>query len=191
VRAQEIVSARACPLILQFRMAAGFLPSDHWLKGPAGGGRNIGEACHAYDLFNFLVGARVKEVRATRMGGREGAYQPTDNFVATIQYEDGSVATLLYTAQGSPKLDKERLEVFSERTALVLDNWQSLTTYGAKVDRHRLLAQDRGYLEELEVFVAAARGGRAWPIPWREQKDAALTAFRVQEQLVGGVECAE
>jgi predicted dehydrogenase/threonine dehydrogenase-like Zn-dependent dehydrogenase len=191
VRVKEAVRGRACPMVLQYRMAAGFLPADHWTKGPEGGGRNIGEACHIYDLFGFLVGSPVESVSATRMGGRYGAYQLTDNFVATVRYEDGSVATLVYTAQGSPALDKERLELFSERTALVLDNWRSLTTYDQKVDRLTLRAPDKGFVEELAAFVAATTGGRAWPIPWREQKDAALVSFRVQEQLRGGVGCAD
>ena len=33
-------------------MNAGYVPLDHWVHGPEGGGRNIGEACHVYDVFD-------------------------------------------------------------------------------------------------------------------------------------------
>ena len=32
-------------------MNAGYIPMDHWVHGDEGGGRNLGEACHIYDLF--------------------------------------------------------------------------------------------------------------------------------------------
>ena len=43
---------RASPIIVNYRMNAGYIAADHWVHGPQGGGRNIGEACHIYDLFN-------------------------------------------------------------------------------------------------------------------------------------------
>ena len=56
------VKDRSNPLIANYRMNAGHIPPDHWVHGPEGGGRNIGEACHIYDLFTFLTGAKVKSV---------------------------------------------------------------------------------------------------------------------------------
>ena len=40
-----------------YRLNAGYVPLESWVHGPEGGGRNIGEACHVYDLFTFLTGA--------------------------------------------------------------------------------------------------------------------------------------
>ena len=56
--------ARKTPLIANYRMNAGFIPNDHWVHGPQGGGRNIGEACHIYDLFNALTGSTYESVEA-------------------------------------------------------------------------------------------------------------------------------
>jgi predicted dehydrogenase len=190
VRARDLVRRRACPLVISYRMAAGYLGPDHWTKGPEGGGRNIGEACHIYDLFRFLVGSPVKTVKATPLGGPQGAYQLTDNFATSVVFEDGSVATLIYTAQGPPTIEKERLELFSEKTAIVIDNWTAMTIYGSTVERIQLKSQDKGFEEELRAFVAAAKGARQWPISWEEQRDVAEVAFLAQGQLEGGTSCA-
>ena len=74
-RARELLAARTTPLIADYRMNAGYLPLDHWVHGPEGGGRNIGEACHIYDLFDSLVGgAEVEAVtRAVDPPGRNAA----------------------------------------------------------------------------------------------------------------------
>ncbi len=46
------------PLAVSIRFNAGPLPADHWLQNEdEGGGRIIGEACHAIDLATFLVGS--------------------------------------------------------------------------------------------------------------------------------------
>ncbi|HEY5039470.1 MAG TPA: bi-domain-containing oxidoreductase, partial [bacterium] len=61
---QEVVQKRTNPMILNYRMNAGYIPLDHWVHGEEGGGRNIGEACHIYDLFTFLTGSKVTQVEA-------------------------------------------------------------------------------------------------------------------------------
>ena len=52
---QEALAGRATPLIATYQMNAGYIPRDHWVHGREGGGRNIGEACHVYDLFDTLT----------------------------------------------------------------------------------------------------------------------------------------
>ena len=65
--------------------------------------RNLGEACHMYDVFRSLA-KRAGDVglggRSIRMRPRVDSYLRNDNFVATTTYSDGSVATLTCTALG-------------------------------------------------------------------------------------------
>ena len=58
------VAGRRSPLMIQYRLNAGYIPLDHWVHGPHGGGRNVGEACHMYDVFRFLAGAPVRSIGA-------------------------------------------------------------------------------------------------------------------------------
>jgi predicted dehydrogenase len=76
-------------------MNAGHIPREHWVHTEEGGGRNIGEACHIYDLFTYLIGSPVARIQAHGTSN--------DNFVATLAFEDNSIATLAYTSLGSKK----------------------------------------------------------------------------------------
>ena len=48
------ISDRATPLVMNYQINTKYLQKDHWQRGDEGGGRNVGEACHIYDLFTFL-----------------------------------------------------------------------------------------------------------------------------------------
>ena len=63
-RIKDAVKNRTNPMIINYRMNAGFIPLDHWVHGDEGAGRNIGEACHIYDLVTYLTNSRVMKVTA-------------------------------------------------------------------------------------------------------------------------------
>src|SRR6185295_3562670 len=88
-KVREIVAGRRTPLVVNYRLNAGYIAADHWVQGAEGGGRNIGEACHMYDVFRSLTGAAAKAVSAHAIDPRDSAYLRNDNFVATASYEDG------------------------------------------------------------------------------------------------------
>lgn len=62
LRLADILSKRSGPFILNYRMNAGYIPPENWVHGVDGGGRNVGEACHIYDLFTFLANSEVKKL---------------------------------------------------------------------------------------------------------------------------------
>jgi len=124
---KEILAQRRTPLMISYRLHGGYIPLEHWVQGAQGGGRNLGEACHLYDLFRFLADAPVKGIQASAIDPGTLPYRRNDNFCATLTYEDGSVGSLVYTALG-PKagLPKERMEVFCDGEAYLLDDFKSL-----------------------------------------------------------------
>ncbi len=177
------VASRSNPMILNYRMNAGYIPLDHWVHGAEGGGRNRGEACHIYDLFTFLTGARVERVVAMAIRPATGYYSATDNFVATLSFADGSVATLTYTALGATEFPKERLEVFVDGTVISLDDYRSLTITGAKEKPLATRAADKGQKEELLAFAAAIKGQAEWPIPLWQQAQATRISFDIERMI--------
>jgi len=180
---RDAVGARSNPVILQYTMNAGYLPLDHWVHGKEGGGRNLGEACHVYDLFTFLTGSRFVSVTAKAIRPATGHYGARDNFVATVSFEDGSVASLAYTALGSGDYPKERLEVFADGKVFILDNYRKLSVYGAKIKGLETPSVEKGHREELVAFALAVRDGGEGPIPFWQQVQATEIALRVEEQL--------
>ena len=41
-----------------------FLPKDHWIQSKNHGGRIIGEACHIFELLQFLTDAKPKKIKS-------------------------------------------------------------------------------------------------------------------------------
>jgi predicted dehydrogenase/threonine dehydrogenase-like Zn-dependent dehydrogenase len=181
-RLAEAFATRTSPMVMTYRMNAGYLPDDHWVHTAQGGGRNLGEASHIYDLFTFMTGARVASVQAASIdpGGR---YLRADNFVATAKFEDGSVATLTYTALGSADHPKEQLEVFCEGRVAVLDDYRRLEIRGSKTPAFKTPQQDKGQREELKALAVAIRSGGPWPSPLWQQVQAMEIAFAVEPFL--------
>jgi len=179
----EAVRGRSAPLIVNYRMNAGYLPATHWVHGAEGGGRNVGEACHIYDLFQALTGSSWIECRALSLRPRTGQFRSADNFVATARYADGSLCTLTYTALGAKEYPKERMDVFCDGMVLALDDYKSLSCTGRRGPRWNAPAANKGQFEELVVLGGALRGGGPWPIPLAEQLAVTRLSFAVDAAL--------
>ena len=177
---------RKSPMMIRYRVNAGYIPLDHWVQGAQGGGRNLGEACHMYDCFRYLAGAPVVAVEALSIAPGELAYLRNDNFSATLRYEDGSVASLVYTALGPKQgVAKEQVEVFCDGEAWVLDDFRSLTRGSDGATLWKSGAQDKGHFEELSrLGDAIALGGEA-PIQPEELFETSAVALRVEELIHG------
>lgn len=180
--AREAIKGRLSPMIVNYRMNAGYIPSDHWVHGPHGGGRNIGEACHIYDLFNALTGSQPVEVQARAIVPASGHWRRDDNFVATVRYADGSLCTLTYTSLGSKEFPKERFDIFVDGKVLVLDDYKRLEVAGAK-GGWKGLTIEKGQLEELVALAEAFKPGGKWPISLADQLSATRVSFAVEKQL--------
>jgi predicted dehydrogenase len=182
-RIQELIANRAGPLMMTYRMNAGHLPPDHWTHGIEGGGRNIGEACHIYDLFTYFANSKVGKVAVAAARPTTNHYRRDDNFTATMEFADGSVGTLTYTAFGTNQHPKEEMEVFVDGKVIVLDDYKSLTIKGSKAKGLTTTLPEKGQKAELEAFGDAVLKGGEWPIPLWQQVQAMEIAFAVDEQL--------
>jgi len=165
-KARGIVAGRRSPLMILYRVNAGYIPLDHWVHTEEGGGRMVGEACHMFDMFQYLVSpARVVEVVSTAIVPTTEHVAATDNVVATVRYDDGSVATLLYSALGASDLSKEYVEIYADGKVLVIDDYHVLRVHGARLKGWGSQTQDKGHLEELRAFAKYVRGESGPPIP--------------------------
>jgi predicted dehydrogenase len=181
----ELLASRSGPFMIDYRMNAGYISQDHWVHGPEGGGRNLGEACHVYDLFGFLSAAEFESVSAHAIAPRSGPYGRTDNFVACLTMSDGSVATLTYTAMGSSDYAKETADLYVDGTLAFLDDYRTLRIFGGKGRPVNTPNQDKGHKNELSRFAACIRAGE-WPIPWEQQIQTARLALAINEELLAG-----
>lgn len=167
-RAAEILHGRVHPLMIVYRVNAGYVPMDHWVHTEEGGGRIIGEACHMLDAFRFLIGRPAAAVDVASIRPQGDGLSPRDNIAATVTYGDGSLATLIYTALGSKEASKETIEIFCDQKILFIDDFKSLTVTGARKAGWHGNRADKGHLAELSAFAAYLEGKAAHPIPLAE-----------------------
>ena len=182
----SILINRVSPLVINYRLNGGYIPLDHWIQTDQGGGRNIGEACHMYDVFRYLAGAPVKSVTATSINAGGRPYLPTDNFSATIAYQEGSIGNLVYTALGPKKgMSKERIEVFCDEEAYIIDDFKQLT----KVSTNELLwsstEPDKGQSMQMRLLADTFSSGGQSPIPFEEIAETTVVSLYIEDLLQG------
>ncbi|MGB6233325.1 MAG: bi-domain-containing oxidoreductase [Candidatus Acidiferrales bacterium] len=186
-RMREILSVTKCPKSLSLLMNAGAISPDHWTQDPAvGGGRILGEACHFIDLARYLVGARIVGARAGAMRGRNGATSSLDTAQISLEFEDGSIASIQYYANGNRSFPKGRIEVFFSGQILQLENFRVLRGFGCPGFRSfRTWRQDKGHRACVQAFLKAVEFGGPSPISAEEIFEVSRVAIDVSEGLNG------
>jgi predicted dehydrogenase len=182
----EVVASRRSPLMITYRINARYIPLDHWVHTAEGGGRNIGEACHMYDVFRFLAGAPVDQISATSIDPGNRHYSRNDNFCATTSYQDGSIGNLIYTALGPNEgLPKERIEIFCDAEAYIMDDFKTLTRASNGEVLWQSAEVDKGHFEEISRFGDAIVNGQPAPIAFDEIIETSAVALHVEDLLHG------
>jgi predicted dehydrogenase len=175
------------PFAMHYRINAGHIPADHWIHEPEqGGGRLTGEVCHFIDLLTFLAGASLLRVETTALPN-SGRYRD-DNLLITMHFEDGSVGTVSYLANGDKSFSKERLEIFGGGCVAVLDDFRRLELRrdGRGKTYQSRLRQDKGHAAEWNAFVSARRDGLPAPVNFEEIRQSTLAVFAAVESLRRG-----
>jgi len=151
------------PKVINIRVNAGTIDSDHWIQDPEiGGGRIIGEACHFIDLAACIAESPITRVSA--FGASKPQVSPilNDNLVINLEFADGSVANLTYTSEGNKGQNKERVEVFSAGKSGVIDDFKSLLLYeqNGALQKHNEPQQDKGQADMLKAWLDACYSGQ-------------------------------
>ena len=167
------------PKAMVITINAGEIASDHWTQDlEVGGGRIIGEACHSIDLLRFLVGKTIKNYQIQFMDT-----SIKDTATIHLSFEDGSIGTIHYYANGSKSYPKERLEVFAGGRVLQLDNYRKLTGYGwPGFKKMNLWQQDKGQEACVKAFVDAISKGNASPISIEEIFEVSRISIKLLNQ---------
>ena len=179
---RRFFSGRSEPMLVHARVNAGRIPLEHWIH--ADGGRIVGEFCHFVDWARAVIACPIQSVAAAALP--DGAQYKSDNVAVTLKFTDGSIANLLYLANGDRGVPKEFFEVFCQGGIARLDDFRILELSRNGKIRKLKAAQDKGHRRELELTVSAIRSGAAAPIPFEELLEVTETTLLVQEALASG-----
>ena len=159
---------------------AGFIATDHWVQdSQVGGGRIVGEACHFIDLLRYLADSKILSHQLVKMDTKTN-----DSVSITLLFENGSIGTVHYLANGSKAFPKERLEVFASGRVIQLDNFRKMRGFGwPNFKKMNLWKQDKGQNACTEAFVVSVARGIEAPIPLDELLEVSRVSIELGNAL--------
>jgi predicted dehydrogenase/threonine dehydrogenase-like Zn-dependent dehydrogenase len=172
-QARETFQRVAGPLVINYRVNAGFLPKEHWTQTGQGGGRILGEVCHFVDLMQFLTGSEPVSVYAMSVAANNAQMPDQDNVIISLRFRNGSVGQISYLACGDKLLSKERIEIFGGGQSFIIDDFKAGEHY-AGGSRHAIKTAGKGHQQEVDAFLSCIREGKPSPI---SLESLALTSF--------------
>lgn len=178
--AKRVISNRKNPMIINYRMNAGYVPLEHWTQTEEGGGRIIGEGCHIFDLFNYFTDSRAESISVNKLTPETDHVRSADNCVVTVKYKDGSVCTLTYTGQGHKDYGKEFCEIIVDGVVITIDDYKKLEGYGINLKNIKSLTPEKGQYEELSAFYKAIKGKNKYVIPLWQLEQATKISIMVE-----------
>lgn len=177
----------ADPLIINYRVNAGFIPKEHWTQqADSGGGRIIGEICHMIDLLQFFTGSLPVRVFAECIGSDNSRVKNDDNVIITIRFQNGSIGTITYVAEGDKSLAKERVELFGGGKAGIIHDFRSGEVFHNNKPK-QLKLDGKGHKQEVEAFLNAVKNGGESPISFESIYYTTLTSFKILDSLSSGL----
>jgi predicted dehydrogenase len=176
------------PLSISFRFAPGELPSNAWPHDEdVGGGRLVGEACHAIDTCTAIAQSPPIRVYAESVHRVGGIATTDDRVFITARHANGSVSSISYQAGGDRGGPIERIEVFGGGRTAVVDGWDQVLLWdGSGRERRVSGGKDKGHASEVVRFLDACRKGQPWPIPWEQLRGVAWASLAAIQSLREG-----
>ena len=158
-KAKRIVENRNNPLIITYRINSAGMKKEHWINDPAeGGGAIIGEGCHFFDFCNWIVGRDPVQIYAEKISSNDESMVDANNVISTIRYEDGSVASVVYTTIGNTLFSKERIEIFVDGGVITIAEFKELTVVGLEGKSEKLKRVEKGQFELINEYGKLLKG---------------------------------
>jgi predicted dehydrogenase len=184
LRVRDLLGKIKRPYLITYRVNAGFIPKSSWVHDPAeGGGRIIGECCHFFDLFNYIVDSEIEDVVVRSIPTNGVNVVADDNFASIVSYIDGSLAVLIYASTGSTTLPKERIEIFADGTSIVIDDFKKIEYFGKEHKHVVLKKKDKGHNDELTEFLNLVRGQPSKCLTFQEAAIATEITFKIVDMI--------
>jgi len=188
-RIYEYFSTRSDPMVINYRINAGFVPPDHWVHAEEeGGGRIIGEICHFVDFMQVLTASNPIRVFSERISGNNRTALNNDNLAINFKFADGSVGNIVYSASGDKAFSRERIEIFCEGKTVVSTDFRETHFHRTgKKKSFKTFNQSMGYQEELKHFFDVVKGGTEPKMSPDEIFLSTAAVFAIHESIAKGL----
>tara|TARA_Y100000389_G_C17468282_1_gene527772 strand:- start:2741 stop:4906 length:2166 start_codon:yes stop_codon:yes gene_type:complete len=141
---------------ISIRVNAGKIDKDHWTQNPkVGGGRLIGEGCHFVSLASYLASSKISKVYSNSINSKNSEIICNNNFNISLKFENGSIANIVYTSDGSSALEKEYIEVFGGGCSAIITDFQKLELFqnNRNIFSKKYSSQDKGQKQMISTWL--------------------------------------
>ncbi|MGC8859549.1 MAG: bi-domain-containing oxidoreductase [Ignavibacteria bacterium] len=172
------------PFVINYRVNAGYISLEHWVQRREEGGRIIGEGCHFIDIFDFIIQSEPISIHSVGVDTSNILYN-NDNVVVTIKYKNGSVANLLYLANGTKSVEKEYCEIFcNKKVARLIDFKKVYLHSDNKVKKYKFNGE-KGHKEEVEYFIRLLQNKVSEEIDFESIYNTTLMTIKSSKSISG------
>jgi len=178
---KEFIAAVDEPIVLTYRINAGYLAATSWYQGAEQGGRIVGEVCHFVDTMQFLTGSLPVSVYAAAPAYTNNRYNH-ENVSVEITFSDGSVGHISYVANGAPAMPKEYMEVFGGGRCASMENFKSVVLYDGREVRKKAFSGDKGHAAEMKAVLDGVKQGVS-PVAFQSLIATSRTTFAILDSL--------
>ncbi len=183
---KDSIGDNSGPINIIYTMNAGHIPKNHWVHDKdIGGGRIIGEACHAIDLCNFFTESKIKSICVNSLGEIEN--NKNDNVSILLRYNNGSNAIVNYFSNGSNKYSKERFEIFANDRTWICDNYSKTIAYDVPRFKTLKTKVDKGHLQQFKLYMKKLKNGGDPLISFDDIINVTKATFAVSKSIKKGV----
>lgn len=185
---RQFFASVTAPLVINIRVNAGTIPKEHWIQDARqGGGRVIGEGCHFIDLASAIANSVPIEVHAIAAASTHKSAMLNDNVVIALRFANGSIASIIYCADGSKAMDKEHVEVFGGGRSAIINDFRTATLFEGddKATERKLAAQDKGQKAMLAAWIEALKTGKTCVEFESLMANSMATILAVESLMVG------
>ncbi len=178
------------PLMTIAQMMDGRWPDDFWANDPVRGGGNVlSQGCHTMDLVCHLNGATPVRIFAEGGNFTHPGKAIIDNIVATIAFDNGSVACVAQGDSGqTPFVSKFSFQVTDGRKSAHLRNrLKTVTLFDGENSSEVSDPEEYGFQEENNDFIRSLLTRTAPPITHRDGLRATLLILKAFESLRTGL----
>jgi predicted dehydrogenase len=186
-RAREFLPA---PVVTIAQMMDARWPDDFWANDPLRGGGNVlSQGCHTMDLVCHLNGSAPVRIFADGGNFTHPDLEIVDNIVATIRFENGSVASVAQGDSGqTPFVSKFSFQMTDGRKSVHLRNrLKTVTLFDGEKTDEVSDPEEYGFLEENRDFVRSLLNGTPPPITHVDGLRATLLILKAFESLRTGL----
>jgi len=183
IKIKEVLSKNNSPIYINYRVNADYIANQDLDET---GGRIIGECSHFLDLFNYFIDSEIKGIQVMHIPLDNKLITSRDNAAINISYQNCSLAHLSYVSIGAGEsLRKERIEIFYNMSAMVIDDFQKLMMFDNGEKDITLNNIDKGLLKELEEFGKLLKGQESLIMPIDQAFLATKETFKIQNMMIG------